>query len=198
MNSPAVIAILKEFQDAGVIATEGHCSPNQMNFFLEWLTKHKEVKTIFEIGFNAGHSAFTFLSARPDIQVVSLDLGAHDYVTKGKALIDRTFPGRHTLIIGDSTMHLANGAPTIALIKPFSPDLFFIDGGHDDPIPERDIFNCVAIAKPGSWFIIDDVIDHHRDVLKGVNSVIQAGRLAAIQQIKDGNVRGWLVAKPLF
>ena len=169
-----------------------------MQFFLDWLAKHKEVKTIFEIGFNAGHSAFTFLSARPDIKVVSLDLGAHDYVLKGKLLIDRTFPGRHSLIIGDSTMHLADGAPTAALIKAYAPDLFFVDGGHDDPIPERDLFNCVAIAKPGSWFIVDDVIDHHRDVMKGLRCVIEAGKLAPLSQIKDGNVRGWLVAKPLF
>lgn len=198
MSSPEVSAILRQFKEADVIATEGHCSPNQMQFFLNWLGQHKDVKTIFEIGFNAGHSAFTFLSARPDIKVVSLDLGAHDYVNKGKLLIDRTFPGRHTLIIGDSTIHLSAGTPTAELIKAYKPDCFFIDGGHDAPIPERDIYNCVALSKPGSWFIIDDVIDHHRDVMKGVRCAIESGWMAPLQQYKDGNVRGWLVAKPLF
>ena len=198
MSNSSIPAILEQFKQAGVVATEGYCSPNQMQFFLDWLAKHPTVKTIFEIGFNAGHSAYTFLSARPDIKVVSLDLGAHDYVVKGKNLIDRTFPGRHTLIIGDSTMHLTHDTPTATLIKAWAPDLFFVDGGHDDPIPERDLYNCLALAKPGSWFIVDDVIDHHRDVLKGVRSVVEAGKMAPIAQLKDGNVRGWLVAKPLF
>jgi predicted O-methyltransferase YrrM len=198
MENPIVAMVFREFKLAGVEATEGHCSPNQMQFFLDWLDKHPEVKTIFEIGFNAGHSAYTFLSARPDIRVVSLDLGAHDYVVKGKNLIDRTYPGRHTLLIGDSTLHLDQKAVAASIVKAFQPDMFFIDGGHDDLIPERDIFNCIAIAKPGSWFIIDDVIDHHVAVIKGVRAAVEAHKLAAFQQYKDGNVRGWLVAKPIF
>lgn len=196
--SSAVHDIFREFKQAGVEATEGHCSPTQVQFFLDWLRRNSEVKTIFEIGFNAGHSAYTFLAARPDIKVISLDIGAHDYVTKGKALIDKVFPKRHTLIIGDSTQHLNKEGMLPALLKTFAPDLFFVDGGHDDPIPRDDIFNCLEIAKPGAWFIIDDVIDHHVGVLKGVQAAVAAVKLAALQQYKDGNVRGWLVAKPLF
>ena len=169
-----------------------------MKFFKEWLDKHPKVKVIFEIGFNAGHSAYTFLAARPDITVVSLDLGAHDYVLKGKRLIDREFPGRHTLIIGDSTRELQEGTPTAELLKHLQPDMIFVDGGHDDPIPERDIWNCHRLCKPSSWMIIDDVIDHHRDVIKGVKAAIAAEIIIPLQQYTDGKFRGWLVAKPLF
>ena len=194
---PTPAAIFKAFQDANVIATEGHCSLPQVEFFLDFLKDHPEVKTIFEIGFNAGHSSYTFLSARPDITVVSLDLGAHDYVIKGKELIDKTFPNRHTLIIGDSTK--AFPGPTATLLKAYAPDLYFIDGGHDDPIPEKDIRNCLATAKPGCWFIVDDVIEHHVGVLKAVRQLIGEGKLASMAVYKDApNHRGWFLGKPLF
>ena len=190
--------ILSDFSSAGVIATEGHCSPAQMEFFLDWLKDHPTVKTIFEIGFNAGHSAYTFLSARDDITVVSLDLGAHDYVIKGKKLIDAKFPGRHTLLIGDSTKALHGQTPTVKMLTAFAPDLLFIDGGHDDDIPYLDIVNSIKFAKPGSWLLIDDVIDHHIAVVNSVKKTIGEGRLAPLGQFKDGAHRGWLLAKPLY
>ena len=195
---PSPAEILKTFADAKVVATEGYCSPAQMDFFLDWLKDHPTVKTIFEIGFNAGHSAYTFLSARDDITVVSLDLGAHDYVIKGKALIDTKFPGRHTLLIGDSTKALNGLTATVKMLSSFAPDLLFIDGGHDDNIPYLDIINSIKFAKPGSWLIIDDVIDHHVAVVNGVKKAMGEGRLAALGQYKDGPHRGWLVAKPLY
>ena len=61
-------------------------------------------KSIMEIGFNAGHSALLFLAITPpETKVVSFDLGEYAYVFAAKRYIDSVFPGRHTLVTGDST-----------------------------------------------------------------------------------------------
>ena len=66
------------------------------------LAKKDGIVNILEIGFNAGHSAELWLSVKPNIKVTSFDIGTHSYLTLGKDFIDRKFPGRHTLILGDS------------------------------------------------------------------------------------------------
>ena len=55
-----------------------------------------------EIGFNAGHSAELFLSNNKNINVLSFDIGGHQYVKYGKEFIDNKYPNRHALILGDS------------------------------------------------------------------------------------------------
>ena len=74
-----------------------------------------------EIGFNAGHSAELFLKYT-SAHVTSFDLGDHPYVTHAKEYIDAYYPGRHSLILGDSTVTVPK------CIGKY--DIIFIDGGH--------------------------------------------------------------------
>ena len=71
-------------------------------FFRRLLDERKSIRQILEIGFNAGHSAVTFLSTRSDIHVTSLDLGQHECVKIAKKYVDSSFEGRHRLLLGDS------------------------------------------------------------------------------------------------
>ena len=64
---------------------EGYLSPVQASFFHALLLARPEVRSIMEIGFNAGHSSHAFLAARPDTTVVSFDLGTHSYVRPAEA-----------------------------------------------------------------------------------------------------------------
>lgn len=64
---------------------------------LQQLCSNIEYKNILEIGFNAGHSAHTFLSSSL-ANVVSFDLNVRESVPHAKQYIDRKFPGRHTLM----------------------------------------------------------------------------------------------------
>ena len=73
-----------------------------------------------EIGFNAGHSSELFLKYT-SAHVTSFDLGEHPYVSHAKEYID-AYPGRHSLIIGDSTVTVPK------CIGKY--DIIFIDGGH--------------------------------------------------------------------
>jgi hypothetical protein len=110
---------------------------------------------IMEIGFNGGHSAELFLRNFPDAQVVSFDLGSHPYVPLAKQLIDKHYPGRHTLILGDS----AKTVPSYAG-EPF--DAIFIDGGHELEEAAADLRNCARLCgergNPGV-VLMDDCYD---------------------------------------
>jgi predicted O-methyltransferase YrrM len=82
---------------------EGHSGQiSQQTYTLGELCNSTFIKSILEIGFNAGHSANTFLSTSL-AHVTSFDLNERECVRVAKDYIDLKYPTRHTLIIGDST-----------------------------------------------------------------------------------------------
>ena len=111
--------------------------------------------TFLEIGFNAGHSANIILGANPNLKLVSFDLGSHDYVLKGKEYIDKMYPNRHTLILGDSKDTLTQ---YVNENKGRVFDALFIDGGHEYEIAKSDMLNCLKLAHEKSIIIMDDTI----------------------------------------
>ena len=110
---------------------------------------------VMEIGFNAGHSAEVFLQNNNDLTLTSFDLGVHDYVEPAKEYIDKTYPNRHKLILGDSTI-------TVPIYseenKDTKFDIIFIDGGHDYDTAKKDIENCFYLAHDNTTVILDDTI----------------------------------------
>ena len=126
----------------------------------------RQPKSIMEIGFNGGHSALLFLSITPpETKVVSFDLGEYAYVFAAKRYIDSVFPGRHTLVTGDSTTTIPNYEEQVAhrlknpeTAPPLKFDLIFIDGGHQDDIPLKDILNSQRLARDDRTIVaIDDI-----------------------------------------
>jgi len=124
--------------------------PNQI-YDLKRLISGPNIKTAMEIGFNAGHSADIFLSTNPSLHLTSFDLGAHKYVTVAKEYIDKIYPSRHTLILGDSTQ-------TIPVYEQTTYDLIFIDGGHEYEITKADLLNCRRFAHENTIVIMDDTM----------------------------------------
>lgn len=184
--------ILTKHSSAGINQTEGGTGKDEMTFFLNFLRKHTHIKTILEIGFNAGLSATTFLHARPDITVISVDIGEHDYVLTAKRWIDKEFPNRHLLFIGDSMKVLPQ------LMKQFpcyKPDMIFVDGGHEEPCPRIDISNAIKMAKPDTFIIIDDVVPWMKDILTAINECMSQKTLEFIEQ-GSSDIWGWAVFKP--
>ena len=110
---------------------------------------------VMEIGFNAGHSADVFLKNNPTLTLTSFDLGQYNYVLEAKRYIDKTYPGRHTLIIGDSTQTVPK---YIQSSKDKKFDVIFIDGGHEYSIVTADIDNCAKLAHKDTTVVLDDTV----------------------------------------
>lgn len=130
---------------------EGNCEniPMQQRS-LKTITRHTNIRNMLEIGFNAGHSAQIFLEANPYLHLTSYDIGEHDYVSAAKEYIDITFPGRHTLILGDSKVTVPQDKKRY--------DAFFIDGGHDYETALADMINCSKLANQNAIVMIDDIV----------------------------------------
>ena len=134
--------------DRGFSSFEGNCQtcPPQLHDLLQ-ITRG--AKNIMEIGFNAGHSAELFLKYT-SAHVTSFDLGEHPYVAHAKEYIDAYYPGRHTLILGDSTVTVPN------CIGKY--DVIFIDGGHDYSVALADLQNAKRMARKNTIVIMDDTM----------------------------------------
>jgi len=137
--------------EKGYTELEGNSNqvPGQINLLhlLSLKAKH-----ILEIGFNAGHSAEIFLQANSESKVVSFDIGQHDYVKVGKEYIDKTFPGRHELVLGDSLKTIPSYSSDVKF------DLIFIDGCHDLEFAKGDFGNCKRFSHKDTIVIMDDTI----------------------------------------
>jgi predicted O-methyltransferase YrrM len=133
----------------GISFDEGSISAEQA-FFLSDLVETMRPKRVAETGFGIGWSAWAMLSVDPDLTVVSFDIGHHAGVHQAKAVIDEHFPGRHTLIVGDSKA-------TVPVYQPKNFDLVFVDGGHDYESASADLVN---FAHPGRVVVIDDLVAH--------------------------------------
>jgi FkbM family methyltransferase len=126
----------------------------------ELITK-RNPQSILEIGFNGGHSALLFLAITPpETKVVSFDLGLYSHVFAAKRYIDAVFPGRHTLVTGDSTNTVPAYEDQVAHRVPLPPrtfDFLFVDGGHEGEIPLKDLVNCMRLASENHIVAMDDV-----------------------------------------
>ena len=185
--------LYQRWSNSDIKPMEGSCSKNQMEYFREFLQKHTSVKTVLEIGFNGGLSAATFLSSRPDIRVVSIDIGRCDYVLRAKHWIDKEFPDRHMLLIGNSLMAFPQ---LLSMFPSFSPDFIFIDGGHDAPVPLSDLTYGLELARPDTWICIDDIVEWMVDIISAVNSAVNQQKMVVLDQKRD-DIHGWILCKKI-
>lgn len=182
------------FNDIKKINTSvGSISSNQQVFLKNFLKEHPDIKEVLETGFHVGLSAATMMSVRDDINVTSFDIFWFDYTRRAKLILDIHFPLRNLLIAGNSVCSLQTffkKTPT------YKPDLVFIDGGHEDPVPFLDMYFILKHINPGTWIIIDDYCQEHGEsgVIDAVNNFIEEGYIENINVYKADD-RGWIVGK---
>ncbi|AQT79313.1 hypothetical protein B1R94_08590 [Mycolicibacterium litorale] len=165
--------------------TEGSTSVEELSYLAN-LVPRTGARLIGEIGFNAGFSSFAFLSASPDTQVVSFDLGEHGYSKLAKQLIDKKFPNRHTLVVGDSTKIVPDYKSTHPDLR---FDLVFIDGGHQYEVAKADIENMRAFCTEKTAVVMDDLtpwLSWGEGPMRAWTEAIESGMVRQEEMFKDG------------
>jgi hypothetical protein len=140
---------------------EGHSGNSMMNLerkVYRFIAKQYPcVKSICEIGFNAGHSTLAWLSSNPNATVTMFDLWQHEYSPKGEEFI------RSQTILTPDRMKIIKGS-SLDTVKQFHRDnpqfkcnVISIDGGHDYKIAVQDVENMKFLSDPFfNILLIDD------------------------------------------
>lgn len=153
------------------------------------------VKTVCEIGFNAGHSALRWLWAAPKAKIIMFDLWQHGSNVPAEEFIRKhsfvtNADERLSIIKGDSTLvvrefHAKNPTTKCNIIS--------VDGGHSYDVALADIKNMRFLAD--SKFHLLFVDDTNCDQVYCVDSAVQeALKMGIIRQVEgfmeQGNQRG--------
>lgn len=139
---------------------EGGSTTEEFQFlgdlFQQELTKVKGT-TVCQTGFNYGTSAYAFLCLTTAAKVYSWDLGEHYYVNAAAEGIDKAFPSRHVLTLGDSHVKLQESIDGNGPMQPGELcNAIFVDGDHSRKGAYADIEHFAKLSAPGTLLVIDD------------------------------------------
>ncbi len=118
-----------------------------------------QLQNILEIGFLAGHSAEIFLNLNKTVNVTSIDESVLQSVKAGKEYIDLYYPGRHTLIKGNSNNVLKNEKFNSSQMK---YDIILIDGSFKYDIIKQDILLSKNLAHDNTIIIINNILENKK------------------------------------
>jgi len=157
--------------DARVEGHTGECPEESANYLK--FTAERNPGVLCEIGFNAGHSAITFLMAAPKTKYYAFDLGNHGYSALNFNKLKEIFADRMTITWGDSTKTV----PAYHAAHPeFTCDLVHVDGDHYGTVPYIDLLNFYAMAHKDTLVVLDDTTAAP-DVAAGWRRMINEGKI---------------------
>lgn len=180
------------------VGMEGHSAQLEIEpkLYTAMTTIGKDcVRTVCEIGFNAGHSALRWLWAAPTARVVMFDLWQHssnapaeDYL-RNQASVNNA-DERLSIIKGDSTLtvrefHAKN--PTTKC------NILSVDGGHSHDVALADIINMKYLADTDFHILfVDDTNCNAGYCVDGaVHDALRLGIIRPLEAfMEQGNQRG--------
>ena len=128
------------------------------------LAKTRSPLQICESGFNAGHSAVSWLLAAPHAKYQGFDAGElfHKYPRKNMELLQLLFGKERVQVeFGDSRNTLLEFAKrrttNRTVVGTFVCDLIHVDGGHFEDVPYKDLANFRHIADRSTLLVMDDI-----------------------------------------
>lgn len=140
--------------------------PQQILYFL----LASMAQTVCEIGFNAGHSAFQYLSGTRNATVYSFDSGIKGYAKEMAEFLNESYGGRLHMIWGNSKSSIPSFSRKHPNVK---CDLLVIDGSHEYSIVMADIINFKEMAWEKNILVMDDI--QSSKIHGAFRNAIQAG-----------------------
>ncbi len=159
---------------------------------------HEEVRTVCEVGFNAGHAATAMLHGL-QTRLVEFDLLSLPYSQLAKATLAQHYPGRVTFHEGRSQLTIPSFAARVAAGESPPCDLWMVDGDHWKGAL-LDMRAAVNSSRDGALIVADDCSARHPNVISGWKSVVAAGHVVELFNggvSKGGSVgtKGWCVGR---
>jgi SAM-dependent methyltransferase len=114
---------------------------------------------VLEVGVHGGHSALLMLLASPGCRITCVDLCGWTHTAECVRYLQAQFPGRVTLLKGDS-------ADVLPLIEG-DFDLVHLDGEHTYEKAVVDIRESLRVSRPGATFVVDDYHDGVKRAVDG-------------------------------
>jgi hypothetical protein len=182
-------ALEESLRSAGHEITEGHIGmiPRKLDYLYR-LAASPLVRTIVQVGMNAGHSAVLFLEANSNAKVVSIDVGYHEYTSVAANILHEWYGDRHSFVSGSSQQVFAAALDqlrnasfashhrrgnrrddgdlgTSGLLGPLievhsEVDLLFIDGDHGYQGALADLLlGCELLAHQPRIDDVDPILD---------------------------------------
>ncbi len=154
--------------------------------YLASLAARPGTRLICEVGFNAGFSSFAFLQGSPDVLVWSFDLANYAYSAAAKEHIDELFPGRHTLVRGDSHVEITAFAKAHQSLR---FDVIFVDGDHTLEGARADLADLRALATEDTVVIMDDIMPwlwYGEGPTQAWQDAVEAGSIKHSAYFRDG------------
>lgn len=126
---------------------EGHASLTEKTCgVLKEIYDIVQPKKAMEIGFNAGHTAFGWLSMFPELHYHSVDICQHTYTKAHAKKLEEIFGERFKF--GNKDSRKLSGNHILGY------DMVFIDGDHSFEGIRHDYQICLDAKTP--WILIDD------------------------------------------
>jgi hypothetical protein len=139
---------------------------------------------VCETGFNQGFSAITWLASNPSLHVYSFDIMRYSGSYAALEFVQNNFPGRLTLIRGDSKRSIAEFASTH---RDVTCDIIFVDALHTFDGALTDMKSFSQLAHEQTVLFMDDLLS---DKFHGVEQawlhaideglIIESNRVLAI------------------
>jgi len=108
-------------------------------------------------GFNAGHSDFTFMTARKNIKMYAFDVCRYKYVMPMVQFLQQMFPGRLSFMRGDAGLTVPRFFNFSSVIPTVTCDIMLVDTMHIFSLAMNEIRNFARIAsQPLNIIIADD------------------------------------------
>lgn len=135
-----------------------------MEFMLQFLKEHKDIKNILEIGTAIGYSSIMMAQVRTDINIITIERDQERY--------DEAVKNITTFNLNSKIDHIYNDAFNVELSE--SIDLIFIDAAKSQSIKFFEKFE--PLLNTGGYIITDNLNFH--------------GYVNGKEEIKTKNVRG--------